>query len=384
MKVLKPILLALMLFYLTDVNSQIKNFEFSGYLSGLHSTGYDDVYDDWSSFNKINNRVNLQFWASSDFTIKLEVQNRLYNGSYLSRFPEFSSSLTSAADYLNLSHIWSQQSSTVIQSRVDRLYVDYTKGGISLRIGRQRINWGQTLVWNVTDIFNSYSVFEIDNLEKYGCDAMRLSFFASPASVVEAAVKVNADKKITSAIMSRINYNEIDYQIQAGLVDEADIMIGSGITSSFRGFTLRTEGAYYIPIDKDETESSTLLICVGLDYVFSNNMAVQGEVLYNQLNNKGLNELFEVLFVAPVAAKTLSISEWNYALNYLYPASPRLNLSLSSLFFADYSGFYLSPSVDFKLIKNLDLTALCQLYSLEYYGERNMLANASIRLKYHF
>jgi hypothetical protein len=92
MKVLKPILLALMFLYFTDVNSQIKNFEFSGYLSGLHSTGYDDVYDDWSSFNKINNRVNLQFWASSDFTIKLEVQNRLYNGSYLSRFPEFSSS----------------------------------------------------------------------------------------------------------------------------------------------------------------------------------------------------------------------------------------------------------------------------------------------------
>ena len=348
------LIFAFAMMHFINMYGQQKNFELSGYLSGLYATGYDNIYEDWSSFNKVNNRMNLNYWFSKDLTITLELQNRLYTGSALSRFPGFSSSLTSSSDYLNISHNWVEKGSLVFQSRVDRIYLDYTTGKVGLRVGRQRINWSQTLVWNVNDIFNSYSIFEIDNLEKYGCDAMRLSIYTSPVSLIEAAVKMNDQKRITSAIMTRFNYKEIDFQFQSGIVDEKEIMFATGFTGDYKGFTLRAEGAYYIPANNTEPQHSTVLVNAGLDYIFSNNMVIQGEVLFNQLKQKSFTDLFALLYAAPVSSKTLSISEWSYALNWICPLKQRFKVSFSSVFFPDYSGIYLSPSVDIKLIKNLE------------------------------
>lgn len=367
-----------------EVVAQKRNFELNGYVSALHTSGYNDTYGEWNSLNKINNRINFNFWLNNQVAFNLEVQNRFYSGNFLSQYTGFSQPLMASTDYFNWSHNWINNNSTVFQTRIDRLFMDYSTGLVNLRIGRQRINWGQTLVWNVNDIFNSYSFFEIDNFEKYGCDALRISLFPSPPSIVEGAVKINSDDEFTAAIMSRFNYNEMDFQFQGGVVDEKDVVIGAGITGDLKGFTIRTECAYYHPLNQKSTNETTLLINAGIDYVFSNRMVIQSEVLFNQLNNKDLTELFVVLFAAPVTSKTLSISEWSYALNWVFPATPRLDLNISTVYFPDYSGYYLSPTIDFKLMKNLDLSGICQIFSLDYLGERNAVTSGTVRLKYHF
>ncbi len=367
-----------------EVDAQNKNFEINGYVSALHTSGYNDAFEEWNNLNKINNRLNLNVWLNNRISFNLEIQNRFYSGSYLSQFNGFSQPLIATTDYFNWSHNWINNNSTVFQSRIDRLFMDFSSGMFSIRVGRQRINWGQTLVWNVNDIFNSYSFFEIDNFEKYGCDAIRMTLFPSPSSVIEATVKINSDEEITAAVMSRFNYNEMDFQIQGGVVDEKDVVIGAGITGDYKGLTIRTECSYYHPLNQNTNDKTTLLLNAGLDYVFSNRMAIQSEVLYNQLNNKDLTELFVVLFAAPVTSKTLSISEWSYALNWVFPVSPRLDLNISTVYFPDYSGYYLSPTIDFKLMKNLDLSGICQVYSLDYLGERNAITSGTVRLKYHF
>ena len=40
--------------------------------------------------------------------------------------------------------------------------------GFIATAGRQRINWGQTFVWNVNDVFNAYSYFDFDYKERPG------------------------------------------------------------------------------------------------------------------------------------------------------------------------------------------------------------------------
>jgi len=57
-------------------------------------------------------------------------------------------------------------SSYFLNITADRFWLDYHQQGLDLRLGRQRINWGQTFVWNANDVFNSYSFFDFDYEER--------------------------------------------------------------------------------------------------------------------------------------------------------------------------------------------------------------------------
>ena len=49
-----------------------------------------------------------------------------------------------------------------LHTMLDRAWIDYTRGKLQLRLGRQRINWGTNLVWNPNDVFNTFSYFDFD------------------------------------------------------------------------------------------------------------------------------------------------------------------------------------------------------------------------------
>ena len=84
------------------------------------------------------------------------------------------------------------EKSFFLNTTIDRLWVDFNYGKLQVRAGRQRINWGQTLIWNPNDIFNAYSFFDFDYIERPGSDAVRVQYYPGSSSSVEAAVKVNS------------------------------------------------------------------------------------------------------------------------------------------------------------------------------------------------
>ena len=67
---------------------------------------------------------------------------------------------------------------------------------------RQRINWGQTLVWNPNDIFNAYSYFDFDYIERPGSDAIRLQYYPDYSSAIEMAVKADYENKIQQPLFT--------------------------------------------------------------------------------------------------------------------------------------------------------------------------------------
>ncbi|MCK7542259.1 MAG: hypothetical protein MZV63_70990 [Marinilabiliales bacterium] len=68
----------------------------------------------------------------------------------------------------------SETVSHVLNTFIDRASVDFTAGTLQVSAGRQRINWSQALVWNPNDIFNTYSSFDFDYMERPGSDAVRV------------------------------------------------------------------------------------------------------------------------------------------------------------------------------------------------------------------
>ncbi|MCG8318265.1 MAG: hypothetical protein MI921_02070 [Cytophagales bacterium] len=49
-------------------------------------------------------------------------------------------------------------------------------------IGKHRINWGKSYVWNPNDVFNAYSFFDFDYEERRGTDALLIKYTTSPFS----------------------------------------------------------------------------------------------------------------------------------------------------------------------------------------------------------
>jgi len=274
---------------------------------------------------------------------------------------------------------------SLLNTTFDRLNITFEKNKWKLQLGRQRINWGQTFVWNPNDLFNTYSFFDFDYPERPGCDAFRTTYYHSETSSSELAVSANHENKVTAALMHRWNSNHVDYQIIAGSLAETDLVLGGALTSDIKGLNFRGEFSYFHPIKNLTDTSGIVAVSTGADYIFSNSLMLQTEVLYNNVSsNNGYGLL--AMYAAPLSAKNLSICKWNVFVNATYPITPRLNGSLSSMYFVDIKSCYAGFSLDYSIIENLDFSFFTQYFSTfgnSQPGNMQVLLGFA-RLKYSF
>ena len=120
-------------------------------------------------------------------TFTAEARTRLFYGETVKTFPQYADIIDHDEGYLvDLSGVVSEGNSYFIHSGIDRLNVDWSSGKWQMRLGRQRINWGQTFVWNPNDIFNAYSFFDFDYEERPGSDAALVRYYAGATSSIES------------------------------------------------------------------------------------------------------------------------------------------------------------------------------------------------------
>ncbi|TFH49101.1 MAG: hypothetical protein E4G92_02455, partial [Bacteroidia bacterium] len=139
-----------------------------GYSSWLHSAMFDSLGGEWINSSMLHNRVNLKAFAGEKITFDLEIRNRFITGDMVRLDPRYSASLTTDNGWADLSWNIIDERSFILNTTIDRAWIDFTAGKLQLRAGRQRINWSQSLVWNPNDIFNTYSFFDFDYIERPG------------------------------------------------------------------------------------------------------------------------------------------------------------------------------------------------------------------------
>lgn len=159
----------------------------------------------------------------------------------------------------------------------DRLYLTFEKEKWCLKLGRQRVNWGQTFVWNPNDLFNNYSFFDFDYVERPGCDAFRATYYHHATSFSEVVVSLNHANEVTAAFMHHGMIKNFDYQVMAGVQTADDLVVGGALTGDVKGVNLRGEFAYRQPLE-DFGESAGIFeisVCCRL-YVFQSDYAAGG------------------------------------------------------------------------------------------------------------
>jgi len=254
----------------------------NGYVKYLNHVTFNKFESPWIIENIIHNRLNFSWYVNQNLTFTAHMRNRIVYGDYVKTIPDYADMIAADNGYLNfLTNNLYSNNSVVINTSFDRLFFEYNIGNITATIGRQRINWGQSFVWNPNDIFNAYSFFDFDYEERPGSDAIRLQYYPTFTSTAEAAVKIDKDNQITAAAMYRFNAKGYDIQLLSGVLDSTDFVIGGGWTGSIRNIGFTGELSYFHPQQNFSDSLGVMLTTVGFSYIFSNSLAINVEAIYN-------------------------------------------------------------------------------------------------------
>ncbi|MEJ2596616.1 MAG: hypothetical protein P8100_16155, partial [bacterium] len=301
----------------------------SGYVSDMQSVYR--IPDYWLWENTLHNRLNLEFYPTDWLSGTLQMRNRAIAGNTIRKIPGYAESVGGDPGWLDMS--WAtdgnlgDSAAYVLTSAIDRLWLQFTFGNLEIKAGRQRINWGQTLVWNPNDIFNTYSYFEVDYPERPGSDAVRLSYYTGNASTLELAAKLDSGQQVTVAGYFRFNTLGFDIQFMGGMYQAEDLRF---------------------------------------DYTFSSSLMIQLEGLYSGFAKEMDLNSFMQFYSGNLDVKNLGFTPWSFFGNVSYPLTPLLNGAFATIWYPDWKGVYLGPSFDFSLNDNMDLSLILQYFTAEF------------------
>ena len=378
------LILAISLFLSTGtiLSQDNKSIELKGYVTTMQSVIFDSLSGPFQNENLLHNRLNFKGYINNNITFAAELRNRLFTGDMVRYGATYSGIIGADQGFVDMSWNILDKQSFLLNSAIDRLWLDFNYKRIQVTIGRQRINWGQTFVWNPNDIFNAYSFFDFDYVERPGSDAVRIQVFPSASSAAELAIKVDSDHDVTAAGLFRFNALGYDIQFLAGFVNSEDVVIGTGWSGAIGSISFRGEGSWFQPYEEFPNSLGDILLTAGFDKIFKNNSIAQIQFMYcnNPLELINLTGFYS----GNLSAKNLAFSEFSAFGQFTWAVNPLLNLSLSGMWFPDLDGFFAGPSMDYSLAENLDFSLIWQHFNSTIGGVPNKMNLGFLRLKYSF
>ncbi len=387
-----------------------KNYTIDGYLTAMPQMSWTTInIDTISQFERSNqqmlhNRLNFHWYSSGNITASVQLRNQLLWGDYVRDGIDnntYENGFKTESYFLPLTYMYTFADAGLLSLSADRFWLQYTHNNFEIKVGRQRINWGQTFVWNPNDIFNAYNFFDFDYAERPGADAVRAILYPNYTSTIEIAAKLDSAANPTVAGLFRFNAKGIDFQFIGGYYSQpatvtskydkdADWTGGMAVTGDYAGISLRTEATYMAPAKESANQDDLLLWSTGLDYSFSNDLFVSTEFLYSSRTNLSIGSSLYELYSGPLTVKNMAFAKYSGFLQGSYPITPLFNVTMSGMIYTDedLSGYFIGPYLDYSLKDNLDLGLYFQFFSFKTeiltYEVTSNTSFAFLRLQWSF
>ncbi len=365
---------------------------FKGYLKNMSTLSWSPYLGDTLWYDNLtHNRLNLAWYPNNEFTVYVEMRNRIFLGSSVKNLPNYGELIDNNNDFFTLSNNIVANNQVVINLMFDRLYMQWVKNNWEVKLGRQRINWGVNLAWNPNDWFNAYSFFDFDYEERPGSDAVRVTYYTGVASSVEIAAKIaDSPDDFVAAGMYKTNKNKYDIQLLGGLA-QGDLALGTGWAGNLGLGSIKGELTYFIPVIETSANTNFLsnpvngdyildgsgnrikqsdryttmfLGTVSMDYSFANSLYINGSVMYNSIGQYDAN-LFGVSLEQQFGGFTvrdLSPYPWSSFVQATYQITPLLFAGGAIMFYPGTNNFFINPLLTLSLAQNLDIDVVSQLF----------------------
>lgn len=364
-----------------DSTEEKRKWEIRGYVKDLQSLTFDKNFDSLVTGNLIHNRINVRWNPSSRFSGAIEFRNRLFWGEEVRLTPNFSDNIRNNNEAVNASIVWFETESMLLQTNIDRFWLEYHGEKWVVRAGRQRINWGISTLWNPNDIFNTYNFLDFDYEERPGRDAVKVSYHLSEMANIEvAAAGADQANESVAAIKYFTNHWTYDFQFSAGVYHEI-FTLGAGWSGSIRDAGFKGELQYFAP---HQDTTSQVNLTMEVDYLLEKGWYVNGGFLFNSIGiNEPINYLGELNF--QLTPQSLMPTKWNTVFIVGKEFTPLLSANLTTIYSPGTNLLIILPSFKYNLATNLDFDIIWQ----SFYAEQNenfagVLHRSFIRLKWNF
>jgi len=305
----------------------------------------------------------------------------LFWGEEVKQTPGFASLLRNENEKLNMQKAWIKNKSLVLHTNVERLYFDYQDDELNVRIGRQRINWGITTIWNPNDIFNTYNFLDFDYEERPGVDGGKFQYVFNSSFNTELAY-AHTGKKDGSVVALKYSLNKWNYDMQliTGWYNEHPTL-GAGWAGYIEDAGFKGEVQYFFG-NKDSTDH--LNLSLEGDYMFKKGWYVNAGLLFN---NNGLYKPVDnwSTINLKLSPENLMPTKWNFILTTAKEITPLLSVNMSVLYAPGTNLLILFPSFQYNMATNLDVNLVWQSFFAEI--NKNFEAvnhRCFLRLKWSF
>lgn len=352
-----------------------KSWELDGYVKYMGTLSYPDSSPD-SVDHLLHQRFNFEYRFDNELRFNVSMRNRVFYGDS-AKIPGYGDLIGLDPGYWDMSTTWLDKNGWVGNTQFDRAYIDWKPselagGDWQARVGRFRINWAMSTLWNPNDIFNAYSIYDFDYEERSGADAVLVSRKLGFASSLDFVYNPNQDDKLTSyAARYLTNIASWDLQFLIGK-SGFDHVIGAGFAGDIAGAGFRGEVSYFDPqydywhieeaapngantsittainplvngaslsSEPQRLEASSVAT-LEMDYSFTSarNWMVRGSVLHISAPTESDSALLYLNL--PLTARTLSFTNWTSYLELGFDISPLSRVTVSGSFYDDGSYFY--------------------------------------------
>jgi hypothetical protein len=375
-------LLAIALFATTTTAQELLDYSLGGYAQFMHSTWAPERQEEWTTWSELKNRLDFAWYPTDALALRVGSRNRFEWGGLIQATPNYVALATRDDGYVDLDYEFSSDRNHAFYGNVDRFHVEYWTGDLVATLGRQRVNWSFNLTWTPNDIFNSYSIFDFDYVERPGCDAASVVYYTGVASSFHAAAKIDGDEKTTVAAMYRWNAFEYDFQVLGGTMRD-DYVAGGAWSGVIGEAGFNGEATYFGP--KDDFLEGAVVFSAGANYAFENALSIRGAYLFNSGGSTRNASHGSFMEMGNVSAKTPTLARHSvYAEAALRP-HPLVRVVASGVFNPNDGSRYFSPTVEYLPTEDLDVALLAQIFhgdARTEFGDYGTLAFA--RFRYHF
>lgn len=308
---------------------------------------------------RLQNRLNVQWYLSSQFTFNWQMRTRFFVGDLVSDIPGYADAIDTDDGFFNLSWMVVEQDQWLLHYIPDRLNIEWDHTDWRITAGRQRINWGINTVTNPNDLFNIYSFYDFDYPERPGADAIRIQHFLDWASRVEIAFRPAKNmRNSVAAGMYAFNTRGYDIQLITGYY-QSRWAVGGGWAGSLRQTGFKGEIMFFTDTEKqDGQRQNNFVAALSADHMFDNNIFLITELLYNK---EGGRDNFSPLG-EPLSADNPSFSRFQFTTQINYSFSPVFQGALAGIYYPDEEAVFISPSVTRSVVQNMDLNVLSQIF----------------------
>jgi hypothetical protein len=378
MKVLFTILVLIPMFLYGQDSTKPSPFIFTGYLKEMGQFILPNDPIPFQYTNLVHNRLNLKYKPQGSFSAGVEIRNRYFLGDAVENDPNFTKNLMNPQDLVNMNVVWYQSNSAVLHTNVERLWAEYKIRKLTVRAGRQRINWGMANIWNPNDIFNSYNVLDFDYEERPGADAVKMQYQINDLSGVEAAIANGPFGSATVAAKYSLNRDEYDWQFLAGTYARR-FTAGLGWSGNLgkAGFKGETQ-MYY------KQDSFVVNVSAEVDYITEKGWYFNAGFLYNQQGiYSDIDDWNDFKFSN--TPDNLMPTRWNVLAGSSKAFTPLFTGNLMVIYAPGTNMLILFPSMSYNLLTNLDLDMFWQSFFAQTgHGFNGIVHSGYLRVKWSF